>query len=78
VDRLRPHVPAAARPLLTHGTGAMEKNIEIFIGRRFKHWGMRWTCSGAHHLLKLKLWIHRFGKTWFEALSSSPTQLTNA
>jgi hypothetical protein len=29
-----------ARPLLTHGTGAMEKNIETVIARRFKRWGM--------------------------------------
>ena len=47
VDRLRPQVSLAARPLLTHGTGAMEKNIETVMGRRFKRWGMRWTRRGA-------------------------------
>ncbi len=78
VDRLRPQVSAAARPLLTHGTGAMEKNVEIFIGRRFKRWGMRWSRRGAHHLLKLRLWIYRFGEKWFEALNSSHSQLPNA
>jgi len=36
VARLRPRVSPAARPLLTHGTGAMERNIETVIGRRFK------------------------------------------
>jgi len=39
-DRLRPQVSLAARGLLTHGTGAMEKNIEVWIGRRFKRWGL--------------------------------------
>lgn len=78
VDRLRPRVSPAARPLLTHGTGAMEKNIETVIGRRFKRWGMRWTRRGAHRLLKLRLWIARCGTSWFEALNARPPQLTNA
>lgn len=78
VDRLRPRVSPAARPLLTHGTGAMEKNIEVMIGRRFKRWGMRWTRRGAHHLLKLRLWIARCGTNWFEALNARLPQLTNA
>jgi len=78
VDRLRPRVSLAVRPLLTHGTGAMEKNIETVIGRRFKRWGMRWTRRGAHRLLKLRLWIARCGTTWFEVLYSRGAQLTNA
>jgi hypothetical protein len=78
VDRLRPKVSPQVRPLLTHGTGAMEKNIETVIGRRFKRWGMRWTRRGAHHLLKLRLWIARCGTTWFETLNSHPGLLTNA
>jgi Uncharacterised protein family (UPF0236) len=69
VDRLR--------PLLTHGTGAMEKNIETVIARRFKRWGMRWTRRGAHRLLKLRVWIARCGAGWFEALHPS-SQLTDA
>jgi hypothetical protein len=36
VDRRRPQVSPTAHPLLTHGTGAMEKNIDLMIGRRFK------------------------------------------
>lgn len=76
VDRLRRQLSPEARPLLTHGTGAMEKNIETVIARRFKRWGMRWTRRGAHRLLKLRIWISRCGKDWFEALYSS--QLTNA
>lgn len=78
VDRLRPHVSPAARPLLTHGSGAMEKNIETVIARRFKRWGMRWTRRGAHRLLKLRLWIARCGTTWFEALNAPTAQLTDA
>jgi hypothetical protein len=78
VDRLRRQVSPQARPLLTHGTGAMEKNIETVIGRRFKRWGMRWTRRGAHHLLKLRLWIVPCGPGWFEALYSPPAQLTDA
>jgi len=78
VDRLRPQVSPAARPLLTHGTGAMEKNIEVMIGRRFKRWGMRWSRRGAHRLLKVRLWIFRHGGRWFEALNSPSAQLTNA
>jgi hypothetical protein len=78
VDRLRPRVSPEARPLLTHGTGAMEKNIETVIARRFKRWGMRWTRRGAHRLLKLRVWIARCGTDWFEALHSRSTQLTDA
>jgi len=40
-DRLRPDVSPKARSLLTHGTGAMERNIETVIARRFTRWGMR-------------------------------------
>lgn len=78
VNRLHPQVSPAARPLLTHGTGAMEKNIEVVIARRLKRWGMRWTRNGAQALLKLRLWILRHGESWFEALNSRPAQLTNA
>ena len=66
VDRLRPRVSAVARSLLTYGIGAMEENVEVWIGRRFKCWGMRWTRAGAQHLLKLRLRIHRRGANWFE------------
>jgi len=78
VDRLRPQVSSAARLLLTHGTGAMEKNIKIALGRRFKRWGMRWTRRGAQSLLKVRLRIFRHGNFWFEALNALSAQLTNA
>jgi hypothetical protein len=29
------------------GSGAVEKNIEIIIGRRFKKQGMSWSKQGA-------------------------------
>jgi hypothetical protein len=78
VDRRRRQVSPQARPLLTHGAGAKEKNIETVIGQRFKRWGMRWTRRGAHRLLKLRLWIARCGTSWFEALASRSSQLTDA
>ncbi|MGB8658242.1 MAG: hypothetical protein WCE90_10735 [Candidatus Zixiibacteriota bacterium] len=37
------------------GSGAIEKNIELVVGRRFKKWGMIWSNPGAHYLLKLRL-----------------------
>jgi hypothetical protein len=43
-----------AKRVLVCSTGAMEKNIETVIGRRFKKHGMRWTINGANNLLKLR------------------------
>ena len=63
MNRLHPQVSPAWRALLTQGAGAMEKNLEIFMARRFKRWGMGWTRLGAH---------------CFEALKPSAPQLTNA
>jgi len=37
------------------GSGAIEKNMELVVGRRFKKWGMSWSKPGAHYLLKLRL-----------------------
>jgi hypothetical protein len=37
------------------GSGAVEKNIEIIIGRRFKKQGMSWSKQGAQALLKLRI-----------------------
>ena len=44
-----------SKKMLVTSSGAMEKNIEVVIGRRFKRWGMRWTREGAQNLLKLRL-----------------------
>ncbi|MBP7792216.1 MAG: UPF0236 family protein [Candidatus Goldbacteria bacterium] len=40
------------------GSGAIEKNIELVIGRRFKKWGMSWSKDGANYLLKLRILKH--------------------
>ena len=48
-----------AKGVLVGSTGAMEKNIGVVIGRRFKKQGMSWTIEGANNLLKLRtLWYN--------------------
>ncbi|MFQ6608727.1 MAG: hypothetical protein ACE5EE_09350 [Fidelibacterota bacterium] len=37
-----------------NGSGAVEKNIGIHVGRRFKKQGMRWSREGANNLLALR------------------------
>lgn len=44
-----------AREVLVVGSGAVEKNIELVIGRRFKKRGMSWSRAGANNLLKLRI-----------------------
>ncbi len=44
-----------AKRILVCSTGAMEKNIDIVIGRGFKKHGMSWTTKGANNLLKLRI-----------------------
>jgi len=44
-----------AQEVLVVGSGAMEKNIELMIGRRFKKRGMSWSWEGANNLLKLRI-----------------------
>lgn len=43
------------KKLLNSGSGAIEKNIEIYIGRRFKKQGMHWSRNGGNRLLKLRV-----------------------
>lgn len=38
-----------------HGSGPVEKHVELTINRRFKRRGMRWSRSGARNLLALRL-----------------------
>lgn len=45
------------------GSGVIEKNIEIKIGRRFKRQGRSWTQHGAEHLLQL-LWLQSNQADW--------------
>jgi len=44
-----------AKRVLVSSSGAMEKNIDVVIGRRFKKQGMSWTKEGANNLLKLRI-----------------------
>jgi hypothetical protein len=42
------------RTVLVCSTGAMEKNIDTVINRRFKRHGQSWTTRGVNNLLKLR------------------------
>lgn len=53
--RLRDQLSPAARPVAVVGSGAIEKQQDLVVGRRFKGQGMRWTRRGTHRLLKLRL-----------------------
>lgn len=41
--------------VLVVGSGAVEKNIELVIGTRFKKRGMSWSREGANSLLKVRI-----------------------
>ena len=45
------------------GSGVIEKNIEVRIGRRFKRQGRSWTRHGAERLAQL-LWLHAHPADW--------------
>lgn len=45
------------------GSGAIEKNIEVRINRRFKRQGRSWTRKGAEHLIQL-LWLQTYPADW--------------
>jgi hypothetical protein len=53
--RLRPELSAQAKLVAVEGSGAIEKQMDLAVGRRFKGQGMRWTRRGANRLLKLRL-----------------------
>lgn len=57
--QLQKEYPEVAKALFVNGSGAIEKNIEILIGRRFKRRGMHWSEDGANRLLKLRVLKHR-------------------
>lgn len=42
------------KTVLVCRTGAMEKNIDTVIDRRFKRHGQSWTTEGVNNLLKLR------------------------
>jgi hypothetical protein len=51
------------------GSGAVEKNIEAAINRRFKRQGRSWNPQRAEHLLQLKLLTadERRWQQWWKA-----------
>jgi len=49
-----------AKRVLVCSTGAIEKNIDTVIDRRFKRHGQSWTTEGVNNLLKLRtLWYNK-------------------
>ena len=56
------------KTVLVCGTGAMEKNIDTVIDRRFKRHGQSWTTQGVNNLLKL--WTLWYNKDDWEAFWS--------
>jgi hypothetical protein len=49
-----------AKRVLVCSTGAMEKNIDVVVDRRFKRYGQSWTTEGVNNLLKLRtLWYNK-------------------
>lgn len=61
VHQLKDTFPDAQ--LLNVGSGAIGKNIEVIISRRFKKQGMCWTQAGANHLLQLRI-LKREPEAW--------------
>lgn len=53
--RLRKRLSPEAKLVAVEGSGAIEKQMDLAVGRRFKGQGMRWTRKGASRLLKLRL-----------------------
>ena len=53
--RLRQRLSPEAKPVAVEGSGAIEKQMDLAVDRRFKGQGMRWTRKGANRLLKLRL-----------------------
>lgn len=47
-------VGKAPKEVLVVGSGAIEKTQDVFIGRRMKRRGMRWSRTGAENLLALR------------------------
>ena len=53
--RLRQRLSPEARTVAVEGSGAIEKQMDLVVDRRFQGQGMRWTRKGANRLLKLRL-----------------------
>jgi hypothetical protein len=53
------------KTVLVCSTGAMGKNIDTVIDRRFKRHGQSWTTDGVNNLLKLRtLWYNTQPVSW--------------
>lgn len=52
---LREQLSPEAKLVAVEGSGAIEKQMDLMVGRRFKGQGMRWTRKGANWLLKLRV-----------------------
>jgi len=53
--RLRAQLSPDGQRAAVEGSGAVEKQGDLLVSRRFEHAGMRWTKAGANRLLKLRL-----------------------
>jgi hypothetical protein len=53
--RLRAALSEEAQEAIVEGSGAVEKQADLLVARRFEHHGMRWTKAGANSLFKLRL-----------------------
>lgn len=53
--RLRTLLSEEVRSAAVDGSGAVEKQGDLLVSRRFEHAGMRWTKAGANRLLKLRI-----------------------
>ncbi len=53
--RLRTLLSEETRSAAVDDSGAVEKQGDLLVARRFKHAGMRWTKAGANRLIKLRI-----------------------
>ncbi|MGH9671210.1 MAG: UPF0236 family transposase-like protein [Terriglobales bacterium] len=53
--RLRQQLSPDAQLAAVEGSGAVEKQADLLVARRFEHAGMRWTKVGANRLMKLRI-----------------------
>jgi len=62
-------------PIVKCGSGAVEKNIEVAINRRFKGQGRSWNRQRAEHLLQLKL-LFTDATQWTQWWKAKPKFIT--
>ena len=65
------------KQVLVCSTGAMEKNIDVVVDRRFKRYGQSWTTEGVNNLLKLRtLWYNKSDWDAFWSLKLAKGELS--